>query len=153
MIKINMRNEDNRVIDQIIQLPSLSIKSKGFYTGFETWLQTKFIPGIGFDRDIISCRDKKYDTLIGFTLIKHGKENKICNLSPMLDGVGITQALLDACHFYFDKDYIIDVPLLNDTSKLHTKLQELGFEIIESNMSQDKIAQVTYGKIRNISWL
>lgn len=148
-----MRNEDNQIIDQIIKLPSLSIKSKGFYTGFESWLQSKFIPGIGFDRDIISCRDKKYDTLIGFTLIKYGDENKICNLSPMIDGVGITQALLDACHFYFDKDYTIDVPLLNETSKLHNKLHKLGFEIIEHNASSDNTSQLTYAKIKNLGWI
>jgi hypothetical protein len=153
MVKLNLRTEDMCAISHIQQLSSLAIKSKSFYSGFDTWLTAKFIPGLGIDREIISCRDKKYDTLIGFTLLKVGSENKICNLSPMVDGVGITQALLDTCHFYFDKDYIIDVPLLNETSRLHSKLQELGFEIIESNVSVDNTSQLTYAKIKNLGWI
>lgn len=153
MLKLNLRTDDTNALSHIESISSLAIKSKAFYSGFDTWLNTKFIPGMGLDRQIISCRDKKYDTLVGFTLLKFGKENKICNLSPLLDGVGITQVLLDGCHFYFDKDYTVDVPLLNETSKLHTKLQELGFEIIEHNLSQDKTSQVMYGKVKNIGWI
>ena len=56
-------------------------------------------------RDVISVRDKRYNTLLGFAMVKIGDENKICNLSPLIDGVGVTQALLDSALLYFSKDF------------------------------------------------
>lgn len=153
MIKLALRNNDVSAIDDIIRLSSKSIKSKVFYPGFDTWLHTKFIPGLDVSRDIITCRDKRYDTMVGFALIKIGEENKLCNLSPLIDGVGITQVLLDTCHFYFEDDYTIDVPLLNETTRLHQKLNQLGFELLQQNTSQDLTIQKTYIKAKNIGWI
>lgn len=153
MLKLTLKNEDLSAIDDIVRLSGKSIKSKVFYPGFDTWLHTKFLPGLGHDRDIVTCRDKRYDTLIGFALLKRGEENKLCNLSPLIDGVGITQVLLDTCHFYFDQDYTIDVPLLEETRKLHDKLNQLGFELLQQNTSQDLTIQKTYIKAKNIGWI
>lgn len=153
MLKLTLKNEDVLAIDDIVRLSGKSIKSKVFYPGFDTWLHTKFLPGLGKDRDIITCRDKRYDTLIGFALLKQGEENKLCNLSPLIDGGGITQVLLDTCHFYFDQDYTIDVPLLEETRKLHDKLNQLGFELLQQNTSQDLTIQKTYIKAKNIGWI
>lgn len=153
MLKLTLKNDDVSAIDDIVRLSSRSIKSKVFYPGFDTWLHTKFLPGLGTDRDIVTCRDKRYDTIVGFALLKVGQENKLCNLSPLIDGVGITQVLLDTCHFYFEKDYIIDVPLLDETKRLHQKLNQLGFEVLQENISQDMTIQKTYIKARNIGWI
>lgn len=71
----------------------------------------------------------------------------------MVDGVGITQALLDSSHFYFEKDYIIDVPILDETVRLHEKLKQLGFEIYKYGISNDGTNQITYAKVKNIGWI
>lgn len=76
MIKLNLSTEDLGVITQVQGLSNLTVKSKFFYSGFDNWFTNKFIPGIGKDREIISCRDKRYDTLVGFTLLKTGIEIK-----------------------------------------------------------------------------
>ena len=98
-------------------------------------------------------RDKRYGTLLGFALLKVGDENKVCNLSPLVDGVGMTQALLDSALLYFSKDFSIDVPLISGTIKLHSKLKELGFEVVSSGYSNDRTEQMTYMKDRNIGWI
>lgn len=153
MLKTVIKNEQTNLISNIFLLPDRAIKSRNYYPGFNNWLENKFIPNVGIDRDILSCHDKKYDTLLGFTLVKFGKENKICNLSPLVDGVGITQVLLDTAHFYFNNDYVIDVPITNETTCLHSKLKQLGFEITSFNNSCDSTNQITYSKIKNIGWI
>ena len=44
--------------------------------------------------------------------------------------VGMLQALLDSALIYFSKDLSIDVPLIGDTIKLHSKFKQLGFEAV-----------------------
>ena len=154
MLKLNIKNRENDILDEIIRTTQLQVKSRVYYPGFDEWLHNRFMPSylIG-GRDVISVRDKRYGTLLGFALMKIGEENKICNLSPLVDGVGMTQALLDSALIYFSKDFSIDVPLIGDTIKLHSKLKQLGFEVVSSGFSNDRTAQVTYVKDRNIGWI
>lgn len=153
MLKLSIRNGDIDCIQSVISLPGRTIKSKQYYKGFDQWLLGKVIPNIGIDRDVISCRCKKYDTLLGFAVIKYGNENKLCNLSPMVDGVGLTQALLESSHLFFTSDYSIDVPLINDTTRLRDKLLSMGFDQLDTNISNDNTNQITYKKARNICWI
>lgn len=154
MLKISASNTDSDALGQIESLTEHSIRSKLFYPGFGSWFSNVFKPGIeSGERSIISLRDKRYGTLLGFSLLKSGEENKICNLSPLIDGVGITQALLDVSLFYFDKDFTIDVPLNPETEKLHQKLKTLSFDRLAETMSSDNTKQITYIFPRNISWL
>ena len=67
--------------------------------------------------------------------------------------VGMLQALLDSALIYFSKDLSIDVPLIGDTIKLHSKLKQLGFEVVSPGFSNVRTAQVTYVKDRNIGWI
>ena len=67
--------------------------------------------------------------------------------------VEMLQALLDSALIYFSKDFSIDVPLIGDTIKLHSKLKQLGFEVVSTGFSNDRTAQVTYVKDRNIGWI
>lgn len=154
MLKLSLRNREENIIQELRQLRKPQIKSKDYYPGYDLWFENRFMPSylVG-ERDVISLRDKKYNTLLGFCLLKVGDENKICNLSPLVDGVGITQTLLDSTVHYFNKDYTIDVPLLNDTVKLHQKLKQLGFEILSSGFSNDRTAQITYIKPKNLTWI
>ncbi len=154
MLKLSIRNRETNVLDELKHLNKLQIKSKDYYPGYDLWFVNRFIPSylLG-ERDVISLRDKKYNTLLGFCLLKVGDENKICNLSPLVDGVGITQALLDSSVHYFNTDYTIDVPLLDGTVKLHHKLKQLGFEILSTGFSSDQTAQVTYIKPKNLTWI
>ena len=104
--------------------------------------------------DIVeSVRDKRYGTLLGFALLKIGTENKICNLSPLVDGVGMTQAILDASLLYYNRDFTIDVPITPETIKLHSKLHSLGFEALHHGLSKDHVSQITYIKDRNLGWI
>lgn len=154
MLKVNARNNDLTIIDVIDAMSNINIKSKLFYPGFNTWFNSVFKEGlVNQTRDIISVRDKRYDTLLGFCLIKHGHESKICNLSPLIDGVGMTQTLLDVSLFYFTNDYTIDVPVRSETEKLHRKLNTLGFEKLTINLSQDNVPQITYIRPKNIGWV
>lgn len=155
MLKLSIREGSHLDIDEIHHLSTRAIKSKAFYQGFNQWFDQTFIPGINKgERTILSVRDKRYDTLTGFALLKHTQdEYKLCNLSPLLDGVGITQVLLDVSLFYFDKDFLIDVPIQLETKQLHSKLRTLGFEIINSNHSTDATSQLTYIKPVNVSWI
>ncbi len=154
MLKLTIRNKENDILDELKHLNRLQIKSKDYYPGYDLWFERRFMPSylLG-ERDVISLRDRKYNTLLGFCLLKVGDENKICNLSPLVDGVGITQALLDSSVHYFNTDYTIDVPLLDGTVKLHQKLKRLGFEILSTGYSNDQTAQVTYIKPKNLTWI
>lgn len=154
MLKISASNSDSEVLGQIESLTEHSIRSKLFYPGFGDWFSNTFKPGLeSGDRSIISLRDKRYGTLLGFSLLKTGQEEKICNLSPLVDGVGVTQALLDVSLFYFNKDFTIDVPLNAETQRLHQKLKTLGFDRLAQTMSVDRTEQITYVFPKNISWL
>lgn len=154
MLKISASNNDAEILGQIESLTEHAIRSKLFYPGFSDWFSNTFKPGLERgDRSIISLRDKRYGTLLGFSLLKNGEENKICNLSPLVDGVGITQALLDVSLFYFSKDFIIDVPINPETVRLHEKLKALNFDRLSQSMSSDNTKQITYIFPRNISWL
>lgn len=153
MIRTTIRNRDESVIDTILNNQSF-IKSRLFYPDFNDWFHSTFMPqyqeGV---RDVISVRCKTYNTLLGFSLIKYGKEAKICNLSPMLDGAGITQAMLDSSLFFLDGEFTIDVPLNKDTAKLSTKLLHLGFDKLDLNLSKDNTIQQTYVKHSNLKWV
>ena len=39
------------------------------------------------------------------------------------------------------------------TLKLHSKLNTLGFEVLEHGLSKDHVRQITYIKDRNLSWI
>lgn len=154
MIKLSIVNRENDILDELIHLNQQQVKSRVYYPGFKTWFDNVFTPSyLQGDRDVISVRDKRYGTLLGFALLKVGNENKICNLSPLVDGVGMTQAILDASLLYYNKDFTIDVPITPETVKLHDKLNTLGFERIEQTLSKDHVNQITYIKDRNIGWI
>ena len=65
----------------------------------------------------------------------------------------MTQAILDASLLYYSKDFTIDVPITPETVKLHSKLNTLGFEVLEHGLSKDHVRQITYIKDRNLSWI
>lgn len=154
MLKISATNNDPEIYSQIELLSETAIRSRLFYPGFSGWLANTFKPGLDKgERSIISLRDKRYETLLGFSLLKNGEENKICNLSPLVDGVGITQTLLDVSLFYFSEDFIIDVPVNPETVRLHEKLKALNFDRLSQSMSSDNTKQITYIFPRNITWL
>lgn len=153
MLKTSIRNQDDRVIESILNNESF-VKSRNFYPGFDKWFRSKFMPeyqkGV---RDVISVRCKTYGTLLGFSLVKYGKDSKICNLSPMVDGIGITQAMLDSSLFYLDGEFTIDVPLTADTERLNAKLIHLGFDKLVVGLSNDNIMQQTFVKHSNLKWI
>ena len=154
MIKLSIVNRENNILDELIHLNQQQVKSRVYYPGFGTWFNDVFTPSyLQGDRDVISVRDKRYGTLLGFALLKVGDENKICNLSPLVDGVGMTQAILDASLLYYNKDFTIDVPITTETVKLHDKLNTLGFEVLGHGLSKDHVSQITHIKDRNLSWI
>ncbi len=154
MIKLSIINRENDILDELIHLNKQQVKSRVYYPGFGLWFNNVFTPSyLDGGRDVITVRDKRYGTLLGFALLKIGTENKICNLSPLVDGVGMTQAILDASLLYYSKDFTIDVPITPETVKLHSKLNTLGFEAIEHGLSKDHVRQITYIKDRNLSWI
>lgn len=145
---------DSSIASELSNLTERQILSRGYYSGYTQWFENTFLPGlVTGEREIISLRDKEYDTLMGFALLKRGVENKLCTISPLVGGLGITQAILDTSLFYFDRDFKIDVPLNDRTVKLHSRLKTLGFEIYEHGFSTDNTPQVTYVKPLNISWI
>lgn len=154
MIKLSIVNRENDILDELIHLNQQQVKSRVINPGFGSWFDNVFAPSyLQGDRDVISVRDKRYGTLLGFALLKVGNENKICNLSPLVDGVGMTQAILDASLLYYSKDFTIDVPITPETIKLHSKLNTLGFEVLEHGLSKDHVSQITYIKDRNLGWI
>ncbi len=154
MIKLSIVNREDNILDELIHLNQQQVKSRVYYPGFSYWFDQVFIPSYNVgDRDVITVRDKRYGTLLGFALLKVGTENKICNLSPLVDGVGMTQAILDASLLYYSKDFTIDVPITPETVKLHSKLNTLGFETLHHGLSKDHVSQITYIKDRNLGWI
>lgn len=154
MIKLSIVNREDNILDELIHLNQQQVKSRVYYPGFSYWFDQVFIPSYNVgDRDVITVRDKRYGTLLGFALLKVGAENKICNLSPLVDGVGMTQAILDSALLYYSHDFTIDVPITPETIKLHSKLHSLGFETLHHGLSKDHVSQITYIKDRNLGWI
>ena len=154
MIKLSIVNRENDILDELMHLSKQQVKSRVYYPGFGIWFNDVFTPSyINGDRDVITVRDKRYGTLLGFALLKVGAENKICNLSPLVDGVGMTQAILDSALLYYNRDFTIDVPITPETIKLHSKLHSLGFEALHHGLSKDHVSQITYIKDRNLGWI
>ena len=154
MIKLSIVNREDNILDELIHLNQQQVKSRVYYPGFSYWFDQVFIPSYNVgDRDVITVRDKRYGTLLGFALLKVGAENKICNLSPLVDGVGMTQAILDSALLYYNRDFTIDVPITLETIKLHSKLHSLGFEALHHGLSKDHVSQITYIKDRNLGWI
>ena len=154
MIKLSIVNRENDILDELMHLNKQQVKSRVYYPGFGIWFNDVFTPSyINGDRDVITVRDKRYGTLLGFALLKVGAENKICNLSPLVDGVGMTQAILDSALLYYNRDFTIDVPITSETIKLHSKLHSLGFEALHHGLSKDHVSQITYIKDRNLGWI
>ena len=154
MIKLSIVNREDNILDELIHLNQQQVKSRVYYPGFSYWFDQVFIPSYNVgDRDVVTVRDKRYGTLLGFALLKVGAENKICNLSPLVDGVGMTQAFLDSALLYYSRDFTIDVPITPETIKLHSKLHSLGFEALHHGLSKDHVSQITYIKDRNLGWI
>ena len=154
MIKLSIVNRENDILDELMHLNKQQVKSRVYYPGFGIWFNDVFAPSyINGDRDVITVRDKRYGTLLGFALLKIGAENKICNLSPLVDGVGMIQAILDSALLYYNRDFTIDVPITSETIKLHSKLHSLGFEALHHGLSKDHVSQITYIKDRNLGWI
>ena len=154
MIKLSIVNREDNILDELIHLNQQQVKSRVYYPGFSYWFDQVFIPSYNVgDRDVITVRDKRYGTLLGFALLKVGAENKICNLSPLVDGVGMTQTILDSALLYYNRDFTIDVPITPETIKLHSKLHSLGFETLHHGLSKDHVSQITYIKDRNLGWI
>ena len=154
MIKLSIVNREKDILDELIHLNKQPVKSRVYYPGFGLWFNNVFAPSyLDGGRDVITVRDKRYGTLLGFALLKIGTENKICNLSPLVDGVGMTQAILDSALLYYNRDFTIDVPITSETIKLHSKLHSLGFEALHHGLSKDHVSQITYIKDRNLGWI
>ena len=154
LIKLSIVNRENDILDELMHLNNRQVKSRVYYPGFSYWFDQVFIPSYNVgDRDVITVRDKRYGTLLGFALLKVGAENKICNLSPLVDGVGMTQTILDSALLYYNRDFTIDVPITPETIKLHSKLHSLGFEALHHGLSKDHVSQITYIKDRNLGWI
>lgn len=145
-------NSSNAI--EIIKNQSNVISAK-YYKGYHEWLNKKFIPNYEKGNcSIITAHDKTYKTLVGFALVKHDEEeNKLCNLSPLLDGVGITQLLLESVDFVLPNDYYVDVPINQQADKLSEKLIKNGYENVLQNLSKDNTMQNRLYKPRNIKWV
>lgn len=145
-------NSSNSI--EIIKNQSNVISAK-YYKGYHEWLNNKFIPNYEKGNcSIITAHDKTYKTLVGFALVKHDEEeNKLCNLSPLLDGVGITQLLLESVDFVLPNDYYVDVPINQQADRLSEKLIKNGYENVLQNLSKDNTMQNRLYKPRNIKWV
>lgn len=153
MLKTSIKHNTCNILADITSVKLSSVKSNDYYKGYKQWFNGKFVPSYNQNESsIIGAYCKTYDTLLGFALLKHdGKESKISNLSPLVDGVGITQCLLDACEFYFENDYDIYIP--NVANDLIKKVDKLGFHHVLQNQSLDGTIQHKFIKPRNISWI
>lgn len=152
MLKTTILHNATGVLDELSGVKRSAVKSSHYYAGYNRWFEDTFKPAfIQGQSSVVSCYCKTYQTLIGFALLKHNEEVKISNLSPLVDGVGITQTLLDACDFIFCKDYDIYVP--EGAVDLAAKLKALGFHYVDTNLSKDLTNQLKFTKPRNISWI
>ncbi len=153
MLKTSIYVNSHNAVD-VIKNQSNVISAK-YYKGYHDWLNKKFIPN--YEKglcSIITAHDKTYKTLVGFALLKHNsEENKLCNLSPLLDGVGITQLLLESVDFVLPNDYYVDVPINIQANKLSDKLLKNGYESIHVNLSSDSTLQNRLYKPRYIQWI
>lgn len=153
MLKTKIEHNHDDALNNINLINNKSIKSSEYYKGYNTWFNEKFIPSyINKESSIVTIHCKTYNTMLGFALLKHDlSECKISNLSPLVDGVGITQALLDSCEFILDKDYDIYIP--DQAIDLISKVKNLGFHHINMNISNDNTKQHKFSKPKNISWI
>lgn len=153
MLKIKIEHNHPNSLSLINDVNKKSIKSSEYYKGYNTWYTDKFIPSyLKNESSIITTYCKTYKTMIGFALVKHDlNESKISNLSPLIDGVGITQALLDSCEFIISNDYDIYIP--DQAKNLIEKVKKLGFHHIDTNFSNDNTKQHKFSKPKNISWI
>lgn len=152
MLRLCLRN-DLPDAGKLIQGTHGIVKSAHYYRDYNKWLVNKFIPSWeSGNSTILTAHCKVYNGLVGFALLKHDKEEvKISNLSPLIDGVGVTQALLDAADFTLDKDYSINIPM--DATALIDRVKQLKFELLGKTCSKDQTEQLTFIKQRNLKWL
>lgn len=129
------------------------VKSAHYYSAYADWLDNRFIPSYhNGESTIVTAHCKTYDTVVGFALLKHNSEEvKISNLSPLVDGVGVSQALLDSVDFVLNSDYDIYIPVGAD--RLIRKVKQLGFHHVEEGISGDGCVQHHFTKPRNITWI
>ncbi len=152
MLKTHIVHNHPHALQLIEQVRTRSIKSSHYYPEYNQWFKHKFTPNYFQDKaSIITIHCKTYDTLLGFCLLKHAGEVKISNLSPLVDGVGVTQCLLDGCEFVLDQDYDIYIP--DQALALIQKVKALGFHHVEVGLSNDLTRQHKFTKPRNISWI
>lgn len=152
MLKINIQHNHEDALNFICGVNNQSVKSNHFYNGYIDWFRNTFMMQFKEGKaSIITAHCKTYNTLIGFGLIKHDTETKISNLSPLVDGVGVTQCLLDSCDFILTKDYDIFIP--EQAIELIQKVKTLGFHFVEENLSNDLTKQLKFSKPRNITWI
>lgn len=152
MLKLNIQHNAEMALELINGVSHSSIKSHHYYHGYREWFINKFSPAYREGKaSILTTHCKTYNTLLGFCLLKHDEEVKISNLSPLVDGVGITQSLLDSCEFVLDKDYDIYIP--DQASDLISKVKVLGFHHVEVGLSKDLTQQHKFSKPKNISWI
>lgn len=152
MLKVHIEHNRPDALQLIERVNNSSIKSSHYYPDYDQWFKHKFIPNhLQGKASIITTHCKTYDTLLGFCLLKHDGEVKISNLSPLVDGVGVTQCLLDGCEFVFNQDYDIYIP--EQALALIEKVKVLGFHHVEMGLSNDQTKQHKFTKPRNISWI
>lgn len=153
MLKTKIEHNHPDSLNLINQINNKSIKSSEYYQGYNQWFRDKFTPSfINGDSSIVTVHCKMYNTMLGFALLKHdSNECKISNLSPLVDGVGITQALLDSVEFIIPNDYDIYIP--EQAIDLISKVKNLGFHHINMNLSNDNTKQHKFSKPKNISWI
>lgn len=152
MLKLILRNDSENAVNLISNVNG-TVKSEHYYSGYSDWLRHKFIPSYQRgDSSILTAHCKTYNTLLGFALLKHDTEEfKISNLSPLVDGIGITQALLEGSDFTLTGDYKINIPL--EAVNLIKRVKELKFELLEQSYSNDQTKQLTFIKARNLQWI
>lgn len=153
MLKVTMQHNAPNALGLIEQVHIASIKSSHYYSGYAKWFADKFVPSYSAGgSSILSAHCKEYNTLIGFCLLKHEPDEvKISNLSPLINGVGVAQCLLEGCDLILAKDYDIHVPA--QATALLNKLENLGFDKVSSCLSSDGTVQYKLSKARNISWI
>lgn len=152
MLKVVIEHNRDGILDMVLGVHKSSIISANLYSGYNEWFNAKFVPSFKIGASsIISVHDKKHGTLLGFSLVKHSDEFKISNLSPLVDGVGMSQCLLDGVEFFMDKDYDIYIP--EQAEALISRVKALGFHYVGSDLSKDLTKQHRFTKPRNISWI
>lgn len=66
MLKLNIKNRENDILDEIIRTTQLQVRSRVYYPGFDEWLHNRFMsPYLVGGWDVISVRDKRYEQKLG----------------------------------------------------------------------------------------